>query len=662
MDTLIIEVGALDVKYPYVANGIVIAGDDATIEIVQLGDAIVPQVLGYAIGPKGEPGVLTYTPEFAQARDEALQFSLDAQGYRNQTATYRDDAATAVGQAQAAATGLATARDTAVAAKTAAEAAKTAAETAKTAAEGARDTAVTAKNDAQSAVTTAQGARDTAVAADATAQTAKTDAVAAKNASVAAQGLAESARDAAQSSASSAATSASEAADAAATATSFDFNTISYLLKPEQSAGVNLNTLLTSGVYFFETAANATTALNFPVASGTGRLLVERSTSGSRIWQSYLRDSSSQEYLRFSTDGGSTWTGWQLYYNSGSISTISQSEAETGTAATVRSWTAQRVRQAIVAYAAALVHTHTIANVTGLQTALDAKAPLTSPALIGTPTAPTPAGAENSTIIPTTAWVNARIDAIVNGAPGVMDTLRELADALGDDPNFAATIAAQMASISTQLSNKSNIGHQHTIADITDLTAALDEKASAAAFTVMQSQVDQKADAAAVYVKTQVDTALGGKLDKTGGTVSGDITIAKSSPALSLQSTDTGGNKWGVLNWTDGKLYFQKQNGTAVNALVVGADGSISTAQLGDLSARIEARATAWANDRVANLSFRKVSVGNFSIPDNGLMMCPAGAVFTGMNMQGTSNNPAMYYHYLQAYDPVRGWVTFSGS
>jgi hypothetical protein len=32
------------------------------------------------------------------------------------------------------------------------------------------------------------------------------------------------------------------------------------------------------------------------------------------------------------------------------------------------------------------------------------------------------------------------------------------------------------------------------------------------------------------------------------------------------------------------------------------------------------------------------------------------------MNMQGTSNNPAMYYHYLQAFDPVRGWVTFSGA
>lgn len=79
-------------------------------------------------------------------------------------------------------------------------------------------------------------------------------------------------------------------------------------------------------------------------------------------------------------------------------------------------------------------------------------------------------------------------------------------------------------------------------------------------------------------------------------------------------------------------------------------------------NAQIETRATAWANDRVASLAFRKVSPSSFTVPDNGLMMSPAGAVLTGMNMQGTQNNPAMTYHYLQAFDPVRGWVTFSGS
>lgn len=79
------------------------------------------------------------------------------------------------------------------------------------------------------------------------------------------------------------------------------------------------------------------------------------------------------------------------------------------------------------------------------------------------------------------------------------------------------------------------------------------------------------------------------------------------------------------------------------------------------ISARIENRAAAFANDRVANLQYRKTSPGSFFTPDNGLVMCPSGAVLTGINMAGTSNNPTMYYHFLQVFDPVRGWVGFTG-
>lgn len=53
-------------------------------------------------------------------------------------------------------------------------------------------------------------------------------------------------------------------------------------------------------------------------------------------------------------------------------------------------------------------HLHPIADVTGLQTALDAKAPLNSPSFTGTPTAPTPGIADNSTNLATTAWVRAQ--------------------------------------------------------------------------------------------------------------------------------------------------------------------------------------------------------------------------------------------------------------
>jgi len=114
-----------------------------------------------------------------------------------------------------------------------------------------------------------------------------------------------------------------------------------------------------------------------------------------------------------------------------------------------------------------------ISRITGLQDALDSKldkssttaftlgllndgnaaearstlgaASLASPGLTGTPTAPTATAATNSTQIATTAFVKAAIDALVSGSPGALDTLNELATALGNDPNFAATITGALA-------------------------------------------------------------------------------------------------------------------------------------------------------------------------------------------------------------------------
>lgn len=65
--------------------------------------------------------------------------------------------------------------------------------------------------------------------------------------------------------------------------------------------------------------------------------------------------------------------------------------------------------------------------------------------LTGTPTAPTAAPGTNTTQIATTAFVKAAIDAIIGGAPGALDTLYELATALGNDANFAAVVNAAIA-------------------------------------------------------------------------------------------------------------------------------------------------------------------------------------------------------------------------
>lgn len=117
--------------------------------------------------------------------------------------------------------------------------------------------------------------------------------------------------------------------------------------------------------------------------------------------------------------------------------------------------------QASTAFAAAS-HSHAISDVTGLQTALDAKAPLASPALTGTPTAPTATGGTNSTQIATTAFVQAAITAIINGAPGALDTLNELAAALGNDGSFASTITNSLATKLTASSNLSDLTNAAT--------------------------------------------------------------------------------------------------------------------------------------------------------------------------------------------------------
>ncbi|WP_130055968.1 phage tail protein [Escherichia coli] len=73
------------------------------------------------------------------------------------------------------------------------------------------------------------------------------------------------------------------------------------------------------------------------------------------------------------------------------------------------------------------------------------KAPLNSPALTGTPTTPTAPQGTNNTQIASTAFVMAAIAALVDSSPDALNTLNELAAALGNDPNFATTMTNALA-------------------------------------------------------------------------------------------------------------------------------------------------------------------------------------------------------------------------
>lgn len=80
-------------------------------------------------------------------------------------------------------------------------------------------------------------------------------------------------------------------------------------------------------------------------------------------------------------------------------------------------------------------------------------ATLASPIFTGTPKAPTPTENDNSTRIATTAYVKTLISNLINGAPETLDTLKEIADALGENDDAVQALNAAIAN----KANKSEI-------------------------------------------------------------------------------------------------------------------------------------------------------------------------------------------------------------
>jgi hypothetical protein len=138
--------------------------------------------------------------------------------------------------------------------------------------------------------------------------------------------------------------------------------------------------------------------------------------------------------------------------------------------------------------------------------AIALKADIASPTFTGTPAAPTAGAGTNTTQLATTAFVTAAIAALVDGAPGAIDTLNELAAALGDDANFSTTITNSIAAV------QSDVDQNEVDGDAADaaLSGRLDvleaDATTAAAVAAVQADVDQnEADAdAAIALKADI--------------------------------------------------------------------------------------------------------------------------------------------------------------
>lgn len=94
---------------------------------------------------------------------------------------------------------------------------------------------------------------------------------------------------------------------------------------------------------------------------------------------------------------------------------------------------------------------------TAQQTALDLKANLVSPVMTGVPAAPTATAGTNTTQLATTAFVRTEVTNVINAAPAALDTLNELAAALGNDAAFSTTVTNSLA-LKEVASNKNASG------------------------------------------------------------------------------------------------------------------------------------------------------------------------------------------------------------
>ncbi|MEH5642838.1 tail fiber protein [Escherichia coli] len=180
------------------------------------------------------------------------------------------------------------------------------------------------------------------------------------------------------------------------------------------------------------------------------------------------------------------------------------------------------------------------------------KAPLNSPALTGTPTTPTAPKGTNNTQIASTAYVMAAIAALVDSSPDALNTLNELAAALGNDPNFATTMTNALAGKQPKDATLTALAGLATAADKFPYFTGNDV-ASLATLTKVGRDILAKSTVAAVieYLGLQETVnRAGNAVQKNGDTLSGRLTFENDSILAWIRNTDWA--KIGFKNDADG--------------------------------------------------------------------------------------------------------------
>jgi hypothetical protein len=196
-------------------------------------------------------------------------------------------------------------------------------------------------------------------------------------------------------------------------------------------------------------------------------------------------------------------------------------------------------------------------------------APIDAPALTGNPTAVTQTAGDNSTRIATTAYADTAAANLVAAAPATLDTLNELAAALGDDPNFATTVTNSIATklplaggamtgpITTNstfdgrdvsvdgtkldgiASGATNVTNNNQIANGAGyITSSASISGNAATATALQTA--RTINGVSFNGSANITVADSTKLPLTGGTLSGGLTVTGTVAATAVTGDGSG--------------------------------------------------------------------------------------------------------------------------
>ncbi|HFL5051523.1 TPA: prophage tail fiber N-terminal domain-containing protein, partial [Escherichia coli] len=472
--------------------------------------------------------------------------------------------------------------------QSAATSASTATTKASEAATSARDAAASkeaAKSSETNASSSASSAASSATAAGNSAKAAKTSETNAKSSETAAAQSASAAagsKTAAASSASAASTSAGQASVSATAAG-----------KSSESAASSASTATTKAGEATEQATAAARSASAAKTSETNAKTsadnaasskaAAASSAGSAASSASSASASKDEATRQASaaKGSATTATTKASEAAGSATAASQSKAAAESAATRAETAAKRAediadavsledasttKKGVVQLSSATNSTsETLAAtpkaVKAVMDETNKKAPLNSPTLTGTPTTPTAPKGTNNTQIASTAYVMAAIAALVDSSPDALNTLNELAAALGNDPNFATTMTNALAGKQPKDATLTALAGLATAADRFPYFTGNDV-ASLATLTKVGRDILAKSTIAAVieYLGLQETVnKAGNAVQKTGDTLSGGLTFENDSILAWIRNTDQAkiGFKNDADSDTDSYMWFE---------------------------------------------------------------------------------------------------------